>query len=92
MEIRDWILIGLAFPLLIGVLLEIRHKVLVQRLKQPKDPTLWKWGIIYFNPEDTRIVVPKRIESLGWTLNFARPSSYGFIIGLILVVILLSAA
>ena len=65
MEIRDWVLVGLAFALLTLVLLEIRHKVMVQRLKPPDDPSLWKWGVIYFNPDDTRIVVPKRSSRSG---------------------------
>ena len=38
------------------------------------DPANWKWGIFYFSPQDPRIIVPKRIRGLGWTINFARPS------------------
>lgn len=40
------------------------------------DPTNYKWGIFYFNPDDQRIMVPKRSKSMGWTLNFARIYSY----------------
>ncbi len=40
------------------------------------DPQHWKLGIFYFCREDQRIVVPKRIRGLGWTINFARPSAY----------------
>ena len=40
------------------------------------DPTNYKWGIFYFNPDDQRIMVPKRSKSMGWTLNFARMYSY----------------
>ncbi|WP_406826626.1 DUF5808 domain-containing protein [Pedobacter sp. KACC 23697] len=36
----------------------------------------WKWGIFYFNKNDRRLIVPKRIKILGWTLNFAHPLSY----------------
>ncbi len=39
------------------------------------DPTNWKFGIFYFCRQDQRIVVPKRIRGLGWTINFARPSA-----------------
>jgi hypothetical protein len=39
------------------------------------DPANWKWGIFYFSREDRRIVVPKRIRGLGWTINFARPEA-----------------
>jgi len=39
------------------------------------DPANWKWGIFYFCREDPRVIVPKRIRGLGWTINFARPSA-----------------
>jgi uncharacterized membrane protein len=40
-----------------------------------------KFGILYFNKEDRRIIVPKRIGFLGWTLNFANPIVYVILIG-----------
>lgn len=46
------------------------------------------WGIFYYNPDDQRIIVPKRIPWLGWTLNFARPSSIIFIAIIIMILIL----
>ena len=39
------------------------------------DPANWKLGIFYFSREDQRIIVPKRIRGLGWTINLARPSA-----------------
>lgn len=51
------------------------------------DPTNYKWGIFYFNPDDQRIMVPKRSKSMGWTLNFARMYSY-----IILILIFVLAA
>ena len=36
---------------------------------------LWKWGIIYYNPNDSAIWVEKR-NGLGWTLNFAHKVSW----------------
>jgi len=50
-----------------------------------KDDNVWKIGIIYFNPENSKVLVPKRI-GIGWTLNFARWQSWLFIL------VLLSAA
>ena len=41
-----------------------------------EDEKYWKWNFIYYNPEDTRLFVPKRISWLGWTLNFANPFAY----------------
>ncbi len=90
MNIADYIVIVFGFLLLVLILLELRHKVLVGRLQEPTqaDAIFWKWGIFYFNPADPRIVVPKRIPSLGWTLNFAQPISYAFFVTLILIVLL----
>jgi uncharacterized membrane protein len=44
------------------------------------DPDNYKWGIFYYNPSDPRILLPKRNMYLGWTLNFANPLSYCFIL------------
>ncbi|WP_293787971.1 DUF5808 domain-containing protein [uncultured Pedobacter sp.] len=41
-----------------------------------ENPENWKWGIFYFNKNDHRLIVPKRIKILGWTFNFAHPLSY----------------
>lgn len=31
----------------------------------------YKMGFIYWNPQDSRLFVPKRERSMGYTLNFA---------------------
>jgi uncharacterized membrane protein len=49
----------------------------------------WKWGIIYFNKSDSRVLVPKRNKILGWTFNFAHPISYVVMALIIGAVILL---
>jgi uncharacterized membrane protein len=36
-----------------------------------KNPNNWKWGVFYYNPEDKRAIVSKRIEWMGYTINFA---------------------
>jgi len=51
------------------------------------DPVNYKWGLFYFNPRDTRIIVSKRVKGLGWTLNFANLWSYVIITVLIGLVI-----
>ncbi|HEY3370392.1 MAG TPA: DUF5808 domain-containing protein [Prolixibacteraceae bacterium] len=51
-----------------------------------KNPGNWK-GIFYFNPKDPRLMVPKLNPSMGWTLNFASPYSYLFLIALILIIV-----
>ena len=30
-----------------------------------------KWGEVYFSQNDPRIIVPKRIKWMGWTVNLA---------------------
>jgi uncharacterized membrane protein len=47
----------------------------------------WKWGF-YNNPHDTRVMVPKRIASMGWTINIGTP--LGKAIGIAILVLLLS--
>ncbi|MCG2611235.1 DUF5808 domain-containing protein [Flavobacterium sp. SM15] len=39
--------------------------------KLHKNPKHWKLGFFYFNKEDKRLMVPKPIEWMGFTLNFA---------------------
>ena len=49
------------------------------------DSKNWKFGILYFNKEDRRIIVPKRINFLGWTVNFANPIVYVILIGVLCI-------
>lgn len=53
------------------------------------DPENYRWGILYFNPKDPRIILPKRIKEMGWTLNFANPYSWLIIFSIITLAILL---
>jgi len=50
-----------------------------------QDPENYKWGVFYFNAKDGRILVPKRIILMGWTLNFAKIYAWMLILGLISV-------
>jgi uncharacterized membrane protein len=54
-----------------------------------RNPSNWK-GIFYFNRRDPRIIVPKLNPSLGWTLNFASPYSYLFLVSLALIIFVTS--
>lgn len=40
---------------------------------------LWKWGVIYYNPNDSAIWVEKR-NGCGWTVNFAHTISWLIIV------------
>ncbi|MCX2585259.1 DUF5808 domain-containing protein [Pedobacter sp. MR22-3] len=47
----------------------------------------YKFGIFYFNPEDSRLLVPRKISRMkGYTLNFARPISF-VLFGLFIVLL-----
>lgn len=50
------------------------------------NPFNWK-GTFYVNRKDPRILVPKRLPSLGWTLNFGHIISYVLISAFVLAVI-----
>jgi uncharacterized membrane protein len=56
--------------------------------RQEKNPGHYKWGLFYFNPDDPRIIVPKRAQWMGWTMNFANLWSY-VILGLFIVAAIL---
>lgn len=50
------------------------------------DITNYKFGIFYFNRNDPRTIVPKRLRNLGFAVNFAHPISY-LLVFLILAII-----
>ena len=39
------------------------------------DPNNWVWGIFYYNKQDDRILVPKKAEWMGITINFANKNA-----------------
>lgn len=54
-----------------------------------QNPENWKWGIFYFNPDDSRLLVPKRIPFFGFTLNFANKYLGIILLALIAFILLL---
>ena len=48
--------------------------------------SLWKWGF-YNNPDDPRLFVPKRVASLGMTVNIGRPIGKKIMIGISVLII-----
>ncbi len=40
------------------------------------NPENYKWGFVYFDRSDYRVIVPKRNKRMGWTFNFASPFTY----------------
>lgn len=51
-----------------------------------RDPGNWRLYFFYFCPRDPRILVPKRIRGLGWTVNMARPLAIPFVLFLLAAV------
>jgi uncharacterized membrane protein len=58
-----------------------------QKDRMKTDPDNYKWGLFYFNRSDPRILVPKRNNMMGWTLNFASPYSYLFLVAIVLIAV-----
>ena len=54
--------------------------------KLRKDPRNSKWGLFYYCKADPRVIVPKRIKWMGWTVNMARPLAIPVSLGLIALV------
>lgn len=48
-----------------------------------KSPQSWKWGV-YYCKNDPRVIVPKRLKWMGWTINFARPSAWPTLLAMLL--------
>lgn len=57
-------------------------------MNQKPEKNLYKWGIFYFNPEDENLISPKPKSFFGWTLNFAKPLAYIFLLISLLVLML----
>jgi uncharacterized membrane protein len=49
----------------------------------------YKFGFLYYDPQDSRVIVPKRIKNFGWTLNFANTWTYVIIVGFLLMAVIL---
>lgn len=53
-----------------------------------KNPNNWK-GVLYVNPREPRIIVPKLNPLLGWTFNFGNVYAY---IGIVVIILIIVAA
>lgn len=54
------------------------------------DPENYRLGIFYFNKKDPRVIVRKYQNYRGWTVNFAKPGAYLFILALVAFILLFS--
>ncbi|MBF4517561.1 hypothetical protein IRZ71_14450 [Flavobacterium sp. ANB] len=53
-----------------------------------KDPNNWYLLCFYYNPKDKRLFPPKRIPSMGNTINFANPFSTFIILAILSIAVL----
>ena len=90
MKFESYLIIAIILLAVVFAVLEFLHIIVIKRgrTRIETEPNYWKWGVFYFNPNDPRIFVPKRIEWLGWTLNFAQPVSIIIIGGVFVLIIL----
>lgn len=79
--------VALAPPaMLIPLIMVMRN--LMATPSEPMDSTpneCWRAGVIYYNPDDSTVVVQRRM-GLGYTLNFASPWSWVLMLGLVLII------
>ena len=52
------------------------------------DSKKWKAGVFYCDRKDSRVVVPKRMQGMGWSVNFGHPLKATLFIVLSLVIVL----
>jgi uncharacterized membrane protein len=91
-----WLLAGMGLPTAFApiwgptpVLVTAGVMVLVVFVQVARAPRMappsgdgWR-GLLYVNPADPRLVVPKRL-GLGWTFNFAKPIAWVILVALLL--------
>jgi hypothetical protein len=49
-----------------------------------RDPANWRSGI-YRCAADPRVIVPKRVKWMGWTINFAHRSAWPVLLAMVLI-------
>lgn len=60
------------------------------KLSMKDSDEYWKFGVLYWNPNDPAIFVEKR-WGMGYTLNLARPAAYVIVAALVLGILALTA-
>ncbi len=58
-----------------------------------RNPENWsgrrKWLTVYFSQKDSRVIVPKRIPFMGWTVNLAKPAAVAMLLAILIGIPLL---
>ncbi|MFO7843098.1 MAG: DUF5808 domain-containing protein [Bacteroidales bacterium] len=58
--------------------------------RELNNPDNYKFSVVYYNPKDKRIIVPKLDKWRGWTLNFG--NIYTYLVLILLIIIMTLAA
>lgn len=57
-------------------------------VEESDDDRYWKWGSIYYNPNDPSVFVEKRV-GIGWTVNMGTKKGKAYIIGTLIFTVLI---
>lgn len=81
--------IGIALFAIISTALIFYNTVITKKWRNQahKEQDSWVLGFIYYNPDDRRILIPKK-TGLGITFNYAKPISILVTIAMLLLIIL----
>lgn len=90
---RLMMITAIYLALTLGLVVWMLHRsgIIASPTSQAYDGTpdnAWRGGVVYYNPADGAVLVPKRF-GLGWTLNFARPLSWVYLGAILLFVLAL---
>jgi|GEM_PF-163348 len=78
----------LVIPAIYSFCIYLKNKKSRPENMETKHTDYWV-GLFYVNRNDKRILVPKRVVGMGWTLNLGNPFSYLLIIAIIVIIIIL---
>ncbi|MGE5431642.1 MAG: DUF5808 domain-containing protein [Syntrophomonadaceae bacterium] len=88
MPVWAWIILAVSIVITIPI---FYNTVITKkwRNKVENEADCWKLGVFYFNPQDSRMFLPKR-SGLGITINFANPLAIILTVLLIVLIIVIS--
>ena len=60
MKFESYFIIAIILLAVVFAVLEFIHIIVIKRgrTRIETEPNYWKWGVIYFNPNDSRILFP----------------------------------
>lgn len=81
-----WFIVPIPLFVIAMIVYTARSVSACEGSEDPTPPNAWHWGVIYYNPGDPSVFVPKRF-GFGYTFNFANRLPWwilgGFLFGLL---------